>query len=414
MKTIANQLSRQDPLVCRGNLVGLLLALTAALCWPESAAGVGYRLPNQDPEGIARGNAFVATADNPSAIYYNPAGITQLEGQNAQAGIYLIKVGLTYDAPSGARVHNKSDFQPVPQLHYVFSPKDLPLSFGLGIYVPYGLSMEYPGDSPLRTAAIEGSLLYATVNPVLAWRINPALSVAMGPTLNLSQVRFERGISPLPATDLFKFKGDGFAAGFNAGIRWQPVEKWAFGAKYHSATAVDYEGHSEAIPYDPSGSENTTANIRFPQFVVAGVSFRPTDKWNLEFDVDWTDWDSVKSIPFHGTFGGDQVFLQNGTSSFMYEFGVTRQLTRGYFCSVGYFYSEQSGPDSTFNPIIPDSALHLGGVGIGHRGKRWDWSLGYQFALGHRNVANDTSNPAANGTYHILNHAVNLSAQFRF
>jgi hypothetical protein len=38
--------------------------------------GVGFRLPNQDPVAIARGNAFAATADNPSAMYYNPAGIT--------------------------------------------------------------------------------------------------------------------------------------------------------------------------------------------------------------------------------------------------------------------------------------------------------------------------------------------------
>src|SRR5947207_3345244 len=47
---------------------------------PMDTGAVGFRMPNQDPEGIARGNAFVATADNPSAIYYNPAGITQLEG----------------------------------------------------------------------------------------------------------------------------------------------------------------------------------------------------------------------------------------------------------------------------------------------------------------------------------------------
>jgi hypothetical protein len=34
----------------------------------------GFRLPNQNPEAIARGNAFVATADNPGD-HYNPAGI---------------------------------------------------------------------------------------------------------------------------------------------------------------------------------------------------------------------------------------------------------------------------------------------------------------------------------------------------
>ncbi|MGV3756131.1 MAG: hypothetical protein ACO1QS_12175 [Verrucomicrobiota bacterium] len=54
--------------------LALIATGLACVC---SAHAVAFRLPNQDPEGIARGNAFVATADNPSAIYYNPAGITQ-------------------------------------------------------------------------------------------------------------------------------------------------------------------------------------------------------------------------------------------------------------------------------------------------------------------------------------------------
>src|SRR6266513_1286369 len=71
---------------------GMLLA-----AWlPLTAGAVGFRMPNQDPEGIARGNAEAATADNPSAIYYNPAGNTQLEGQQARAGLYLISADTDY------------------------------------------------------------------------------------------------------------------------------------------------------------------------------------------------------------------------------------------------------------------------------------------------------------------------------
>src|ERR1700728_1659134 len=79
------------------------MSLLAVLSLPAGdAKAVGFRLPNQDPEAIARGNAFVATADNPSAIYYNPAGITQLEGQNVSAGLYLISTAGKFEATSGA------------------------------------------------------------------------------------------------------------------------------------------------------------------------------------------------------------------------------------------------------------------------------------------------------------------------
>src|SRR4051794_40869794 len=62
----------------------------STLLLPAHLFALGIRLPDQDAFATARGEAFAATADNPSAIYYNPAGITQLEGFNARVGGYGI------------------------------------------------------------------------------------------------------------------------------------------------------------------------------------------------------------------------------------------------------------------------------------------------------------------------------------
>src|SRR5208282_4068763 len=67
-----------------------VLAFWLWVAWVPKAGALGVRVPNQDASAIARGNAFVATADDPSAIYYNPAGITQLDGQHVRAGVYGI------------------------------------------------------------------------------------------------------------------------------------------------------------------------------------------------------------------------------------------------------------------------------------------------------------------------------------
>jgi len=390
-------------------------ALVLTLLWTDALHGVGLRLPNQDPEAIARGNAFVATADNPSAIYYNPAGITQLEGQNIHAGAYFLSTGVQYESPTGQKTETKSDFNTVPQLYYVFSPKEIPFSFGLGVYVPYGLALEWTGNNPFRTAAEKGNLLYLTVNPVVAWKVNPNLSIAIGPTVNYSKATLERGIGLLP-NDRFKVTGDGFDFGFNAGVLWQPHSMWSFGLNYHYLTTVKYEGTASTTPSPPfPATTSASTEIRFPQYVVAGISFRPTENWNFEFDVDWTDWDNLNSIVFKGTAFGDQTFPFNYRSSFMYEFGITRKFPNGWFASVGYFYSENSSPDKDFNPIVPDSDLHLGSIGFGHKGKHWDWAAAYQFGYNpNREVKNDESFPLANGSYHILNHAFNLSATFKF
>ena len=389
----------------------ILFVLSCGFVMPDKLGAVGFQLPNQDPEAIARGDAFAATADNPSAIFYNPAGITQLEGQELRVGIYAISPGVEYKSPSGVTAKANSDFEPVPQVYYTCSLTNAPISFGLGIYCPYGLSLDWGNNAPFNTLAESGQLLYLSFNPVVAWRISRTLSIAAGPTINYSQATLKEAIGFTPG-DQFSLNGDGVAFGYNAGILWQPHPMWSFGVNYRSATTVNYEGTSQAYPYYPSTS--SSASINFPQYVVGGISFRPTPKWNLEFDVDWTDWDSLKQIVFRNTSFGNVPLTLDYSSSFLYEFGVTRQLGNGYFGSVGYIYSENSSPDAHFSPLIPDANLQLGSIGFGHHGKRWDWAAAYHFAYnGGRTVSNDV-NPQADGTYRIFNNAFDIAATFKF
>ncbi len=397
------------------NVRNAVRLLVAAALWPAVAGAVGFRLPNQDPQAISRGNAFTATADNPSAVYYNPAGITQLEGQQIRAGVYFVSAGVEYTSPTGATASPSSDFTPVPQLYYTYTPEDFPLSFGFGMYAPYGLSLDWGQNQPLSTLIQKGSLTYLCFNPVVAWKVAPTLSIAVGPTINYSSASFQRGIGIIPG-DFFKLSGDGMAYGFNAGIMWQPLEKWSFGLSYRYSTTVDYHGTSETSPSPPYPPSNSaSSSINFPQYVVAGVSFRPTENWNIEIDIDWADWNQVKGIQFNGTAFGSQVLPLNYKSSFMYEIGVTRQLGKGYYASLGFFFSENSSPDANFNPTIPDSDLFLGSIGVGYKGKRWGWDVGYQFGYNPgRDVTGDITYPQANGNYTFLNHAFNIAATYKF
>ncbi len=390
--------------------VRCLAQLFAAAALATTTHAVGLRLPNQDPEAIARGDAFVATADNPSAIYYNPAGITQLEGDQFRAGMYLISASTEYTSPTGAKAQTDTYFQPVPQLYYTHAFKDTPLYLGLGVYAPYGLSLDWGSNPalPFGPIAQKGKVLYATFNPVIAWKVTKTLSLAIGPTINYSEAKLQNAA--------FNFKGDDVSPGFTAGILWQPHDKWSFGVKYHSATDFKYDGQSNLQFPLPFGWSPTTAEAHFPQFVVGGISFRPTPKWNFEFDLDWTDWDSLHQVVFQR---GDTIavpFPFNYQSGFIYDFGVTRQLGDGWFVSAGYIYSENSSPDANFNPLVPDDDLHLGSVGFGHHGQKIDWAIGYHFAYnGSRTVTGGTgSSVLANGTYRTFNNAVNVSVTYKF
>ncbi len=383
-----------------------------------TASGLGVRIPNQDPEAIARGNAFVATADNPAAIYYNPAGITQLPGDNASVGLLnYLGINTAYDSSTGSHADTKFAVIPVPEIHFTHQFENVPLTLGLGVYAPFGLADQWPDNSSFRSIAIKASLQYITVNPVLAWKPASTLSVAVGPTLNYSDLDYDRGLFAL--NDNLEFKGRGYSAGFNAGILWQPVEQWSLGATYRSFSTMQYRGNTTYSGAPPAA---TTANLEYPQTVTAGVSYRPTTNWNVEVDVDWADWSSVKTLDLDGTrsiFGINLSLPLWWHGSWFYELGATRQLGDGYYVSAGYFYSSETTSTGSFTPAVPDTELHVGSLGFGRRGEHWRWALAGQIIAGpDRVVRGSAPNPftsqSADGSYQLFVPTVSLSLGYHF
>lgn len=392
---------------------GVSLFIAASIGWltPTSLWGLGSRIPNQDATAIGRGNAFAATADNPSAFYYNPAGITQLEGQNFQLGSLLyLNIYADYESPTGQRVSNEHELLPVPQLGYVFTPRDQPFSFGLGVYAPFGLGVEWPDNAPFRAAGLKSSITYATINPVVAWRPLPTLSVAVGPTLNYSMAELEQGILVSPFR--LRVKGHDWGFGFNAGVLWQPHEKWSFGARYFSQTSMDYHGTASFLPESAllPPAFSTTTHLDYPQIISGGVSFRPTTNWNFEVDVDWTDWNRVKEARIDQV-GVLPLYWQ---SSFFYEFGVTRQLGAGYFISAGYYFCEASTPNTYYTPLVPDTDLHVGSIGFGHKGEHWDWAFAGQLIGGSFRDVQGAAVPSVDGRYRLVTPTISASIGYHF
>jgi long-chain fatty acid transport protein len=354
----------------------LILTWSLAVLSPLALQGSGTRIYCQDAAALAQGNAFAATADNASAIYYNPAGITQLEGQNFRGGLMLTLYDFDYHSDAGRHLDTIEHLRGAPQLFYTYSPEKLPLSFGLGVYSPYGLGHDWPDDSPFRTLVTRIDLLYATINPVVAWKVCDRLSLAVGPTLNYAQLDSRRGL--VVPGDEFRFRGDGFAPGFNAGLLWAVHEKHHFGVSYRSATTVVFRGHTSVenltpdIPgLPPSGRQEASLELPFPQNATVAWSYRPTPAWNLEFDVQWTDWDHLNTATLKQPYGDlPQVF--NWHSTFEFNWGVTHHFKNGYSVSAGYTLADTvpyRTPHSTLPcPICAPTVSRRGWGATGRNG----------------------------------------------
>src|SRR5262249_957872 len=148
-----------------------------------------------------------------------------------------------------------------------------------------------------------------------------------------------------------------------------------------------------------------TAHLDFPQIVAGGISFRPNTNWNFEVDIDWTDWDRVKSAVIDGI----GTLPLNCQSTFFYRFGGTRQLGSGYYLSAGFFLSEAAPPDKYYTPLVPDTDLHVGSLGFGRRGQPWKWAIAGQIIGGAYRTVQGAVDPSVDGRYRLFTPTVSFS-----
>lgn len=393
------------------------LTMTAA-----RARASGFDLPDLDAFAVGRGMAVVATADNPSAIYFNPAGISQLSGLNLRGGIYGIDLDPSYKSPAGGTYDNQNKFHAIPQGYLTYNYKDSPLTFGMGVYTPFGLGLQWPDDTGFRTVTggLDSALTYLTFNPVVALKVAPGFSIAGGISGNYAYAHLKQGLLPAPPyNNSFEFKGDGWAVAYNLGALLQPCKELSFGLTFRSSTTVNLKGHTDAAAAGLDFRSDANAEFTFPLEVVSGVSWRPTSNWNFEFDAEYMGWSALQSVNINQASPSPIVPLSSvpvpldWQSSWYFEWGATRYFKKSWHVSAGFIFNENSVPNTYYTPAVTDMNKYFISAGVGYQGKRFDVDVAYQFGFGATAVGNDTS-PAADGSYQFLSNALAVSAGWHF
>jgi len=132
--------------------------------------------------------AVVAQADNPSAIYYNPAGLTQLKGNwVAGGGTLILAQGAQFEGRTkvsnrlglgtqGTKGEDQVFF--TPDLFLVSSLGSERLRLGVGVYTPFGLGRRYEDQNRIFRDQLNNiELKTVNVNPTIADKISDAVSV---------------------------------------------------------------------------------------------------------------------------------------------------------------------------------------------------------------------------------------------
>ena len=378
------------------------LLIAVLLSTPPVQAG-GFRIVDQGAAAAGQANAFVAQADDPSALYYNPAGMTQLRRVQLYAGTTLIGGQVRYTSPIGAIAQGDLGgtiaSPPPSQFYLTANVKDLgfrwlgDLSVGLGVIGPFGTNVRWPDNGPFSTAVTRAALEIIDIKPTLAYKINDQLSIGLGADIytfagfwgaGRAQHKFNLStrlnpLLPPGVTVPSELNGLDTTAGFNASVLYTPFRNEAgqplvnVGVQYRSQAVMDLHGQ---FLVNGAVTADTSIHLVLPQVFTGGIAVwtlrNAKQAWKLELDVDVTGWQGFRNTDVKLSNGMTIPFPQQWRNSYMTMVGTEyRRLVipslPGWEAALraGYWYSQTPVPNSSFSPSVPDSNQHAIAIGLG-------------------------------------------------
>ncbi|MBZ9610479.1 OmpP1/FadL family transporter [Rheinheimera maricola] len=280
------------------------LAVICSLCG-VSAHAEGYKLFEQSVSSI--GNAYAgrgAQVTDASLVYSNPAALTELDGAQLSGGLNLISAKTNYrnataQSANGQSVVGRSEGanslnELVPFVFYANKMSEK-LSWGIGFYVPFGLSSDYNDDFVGRYFADETAVQVLSLQPALAYKLNDKWSLGAGISLNhaegtLSKFKDHSGLCELGEATTnamfgmpvyndaycnshYEVEGDDIAFGYTLGIHGEPVKGTRLALTWHSAVRYTLKGDS-IITNTPITGANVAGN---PNFAVVAPNLPAID-----------------------------------------------------------------------------------------------------------------------------------------
>ena len=393
-----------------GKFKRLVLLFAILLCFPlASFAG------NVDTFGIgskatALGGAYTAYANGPFAVYYNPAGLTQIKRPTVSVGGELMDPSLKlYDykaidangnevQPYGSTISDTSPTLLIPFTGFAIPLTDR-ITVGFAAYVPYGLHLKWRSYSNSGMYnSFESYYMRVVATPTIAYKISDKLSIGFGISIGRSYSGSERRLyaPSIPALNNKVIKGnlmDPVNYSYNIGILYKPTEKLTFGLTYRSMTHTHFSGNVKVVGVQTVGADTS---IDHPDQIQAGIRYKPLKNLSLEADVLWTHWDLIDeyTIHFNHPLLGktEEVFPRNWKNTLQYKFGVEWKASKLITLRAGYYYDPSPIPTNTFDILWPDGnkSTYCAGIGLNFGRFSIDTAIQYINATSHRHIRGDS------------------------
>lgn len=374
-------------------VLGLVLSANMAL-------GAGFALYEGSARGNALGGTLVARADDPSALFYNPAGITQLAGFQVMAGVTTIGPNTDVVTNCGGmetRSETEANLSILPHLYSTYQNTD-DIWFGLGVFSRFGLGTEFDETWPGRYNSYNAIIQTLTVNPNVAFEVNDKLSVAAGVSWMWFDLTLEQKIdfgsivgnpSDLGVDQSLTGEGDSSGYGFNLALHYKACDRISLGISYMSQVEQKIEGDADFSK--PSGisaglfqDTKASGKIVLPDMVFLGLAFYPTRLLSLEIDGVWTGWSTYDEFTIHYRDpilpGLDSVTQDKKWNDvWRFQLGTEYRASDWLVLRLGYVRDNSPIPADTADYLVPSNDRHVYSLGCGLYWGRWTGDLSYSY-----------------------------------
>ena len=381
----------------------------------------GFALIEQSVSSM--GTAYAngsAGMDDASTLFFNPASMTRLDGQNATGGVHIVRSDVEFSGKSvynpdnpaiqasglaGAPVQGeKSDdlgvTAAVPHGAYSHQYNDQ-LWFGLTVNAPFGLKTEYSDDWVGRYNAIKSELTTVNINPSFAYKINERASVGFGVSALYADGELTQAVDGglgaallgipipwIPGSNTFdgnaKLTGDDWGYGFNLGGMFEPTDKTRLGIAYRSKVDLKIEGDAEVSGLPPplnvsNGTQNAKLDLTLPDSMSISGLQQLTPQWTLMADVTRTNWSKLKSLDIQIENGSRSVTQLQWDDTMRYSLGVTYKHNESWLFRTGVAFDQTPVPDAQLRSArIPDENRTWLALGANYKfTKQLSFDLGY-------------------------------------
>ncbi|HEX8951138.1 MAG TPA: outer membrane protein transport protein, partial [Polyangia bacterium] len=368
-------------------------------------------------------------ANDPAAVFYNPAGLVDQPGFNALiAGtiIYTWTQAITGDppsAPSGVTT-TATHTAFLPNL-FLSQRLGKHVALGLGMYTEWGEHFGWPTNWPGRFVGQFIDVTTATFDFSVSIRLLPFLSVGGGIDVVPGSVDLYRAANFGGAEGSLHAGLNGIGVGGNVGFLIDLVPRWLkLGFMYRSRIDLDLSGHGViSAPIElqalAGGRQNARTTLILPHTLAVGLAFDPIRQLTLSGDLRVTLWRDLQQLTLTledpskpGTPGQSQSLALLLHNSWALRFGGELRLLGGHLhLRLGLGYDATPLPTETLGPLLPDTPRMEIAGGIGWHERWLALDAGYMAVVLFKTTS---TNPDLDASYESLGHVITLSGTIRF